>query len=84
MKRMKRMVSLLIGAVMCMGIALPYITVENKVQAADAVTYMVNLPEGRAITNVESAEGSMQFIDIDFNDEALGKALLNFSSPKSN
>lgn len=82
MKRMKRMVSLLIGAVMCMGIALPYITVENKVQAADAVTYVVNLPEGKAITNVEGAEGSMQFIDIDFNDEALGKALLNFSYVK--
>lgn len=79
MRRMKRTVSLLVGCVMCLSIILPHITEGNSVQASDTGTYVVNLPAEGTLTNVESVEGSTQFIDIDFTDESLGKALLDFS-----
>lgn len=79
MRRMKRTVSLLVGCVMCLSIILPHITEGNSVQASDTGTYVVNIPAEGTLTNVESVEGSTQFIDIDFTDESLGKALLDFS-----
>lgn len=82
MKRMKRLVSLFVGCVICTSFVLAPQYTEKEVHAADT-TYTVNLPSEGTITNVQSAEGSKQFIDIDFTDENLGKALLDFAYVKN-
>ena len=70
----KRILVAVLGLVLCTGIVGPYIQGE-RVDAADTTEYIINLPADSQVTNDETQNGSMQFIDISFQDQAVGTAL---------
>lgn len=73
--KIKKWFSLLLGVVVCAGTVAVPVASGNAVQAADATSYEVNLPTDVAITNEQSAEGNLQFIDVTYTDESIGDKL---------
>lgn len=73
MKRVTKIISMLVGSAMCIGLITPLIT-ESRAFAAEE-SYEVNIPTEGDVTNLADVEESIQFIDIVFKDESVSEAL---------
>lgn len=73
--KMKKWVSLFLGIVLCAGTVAVPVSSGVAVQAADSTSYEVNLPTDVAVTNEQSTDGNLQFIDVTYADESIGDKL---------